>query len=359
MKIYLSENIKRLRRERDVTQETLAQFLGVSFQSVSKWERGESYPDMTMLPEIAGFFGVSTDELLGVNRAAAEEELTALLEEHDNLIDDELIRQSINSLTEKYPGDFRVQLRLMGYLVFYNNTDSRSKILSIYEKIQKYCTDDSVRICAKRYYISYLQILSSRKNSGVTFKDYEKIIKEMPRMRDGQEVYALSYLAHKRPEAYEVMMEALEEQIFLLYEAMSDFYFCCDRFPREYQLDIVEKTTAFFEYIYDDGNYGRMWRVVINCCYGILGWFYHDKGDYEKALGSFRKSAELAVKFDSLDRVTTLHSTLFEGKTFDKNSLGIGFSAKKWMKEQLSVGFPLSDEFKSSAEFKEIVKLLD
>ncbi len=137
MKIYLSENIKRLRRKRDITQETLAQFLGVSFQSVSKWERGESYPDMTMLPEIAGFFGVSTDELLGVNRAAAEEELTVLLQEHDNLIDDELIRQSVNSLMKKYPGDFRVQLRLMGYLVFYNNTDSRSKILSIYEKIQK------------------------------------------------------------------------------------------------------------------------------------------------------------------------------------------------------------------------------
>ena len=64
MTIYLGENIKKLRREKGITQETLAEFLGVTFQSVSNWERGESYPDITMLPEIAGFFKVSVDELL-------------------------------------------------------------------------------------------------------------------------------------------------------------------------------------------------------------------------------------------------------------------------------------------------------
>lgn len=68
MNIYLGENIKRLRREKELTQETLADFLGVTFQSVSKWERGESYPDITMLPEIADFFKVSVDELFGANR---------------------------------------------------------------------------------------------------------------------------------------------------------------------------------------------------------------------------------------------------------------------------------------------------
>ena len=84
MTIYLSENLKRLRREKGFTQETLADFLGVTFQSVSKWERGESYPDITMLPEIAGFFKVSVDDLLGINKAEEEEEIKRLLVEHDN-----------------------------------------------------------------------------------------------------------------------------------------------------------------------------------------------------------------------------------------------------------------------------------
>ena len=96
----------------------------------------------------------------------------------------------------------------------------------------------------------------------------------------------------------------------------------------------------------------------MSCCYGMLGWFYFEKGDEEKALHNLRKSAELAVQFDNLDRITILHSTLFEGKTFDKHELGSTFIAKSWMKENIQ-NYPLSDDFKNTAEFKEIIALLD
>ena len=98
MTVYLGENIKKLRREKELTQETLAEFLGVTFQSVSNWERGESYPDITMLPEIAGFFKVSVDELLGVNKAKNEAEIIKELESYDNLTDKELKLKIINNL---------------------------------------------------------------------------------------------------------------------------------------------------------------------------------------------------------------------------------------------------------------------
>jgi len=48
----LAKNLRKLRRDKDLTQEDVATTLGVSFQSVSKWERGESYPDITLLPAI-------------------------------------------------------------------------------------------------------------------------------------------------------------------------------------------------------------------------------------------------------------------------------------------------------------------
>lgn len=55
-----------LRRERGVTQSELADYLGVSFQSVSKWENGITMPDITLLPKLAEFFKVSVDEILGL-----------------------------------------------------------------------------------------------------------------------------------------------------------------------------------------------------------------------------------------------------------------------------------------------------
>ena len=75
MNIYFGENLKALRQKRNLTQEKLAEFLNVSFQTISKWERGDTYPDISMLPEIALFFKVSVDDLLGVNKAENEEKL--------------------------------------------------------------------------------------------------------------------------------------------------------------------------------------------------------------------------------------------------------------------------------------------
>jgi len=75
MKLYLSENIKKLRQSKGLTQEELADQLGVSFQSVSRWENALSYPDIELIPEIAGYFEVSTDALMGVEKATVEQNL--------------------------------------------------------------------------------------------------------------------------------------------------------------------------------------------------------------------------------------------------------------------------------------------
>ncbi|MDR0916924.1 MAG: helix-turn-helix domain-containing protein [Oscillospiraceae bacterium] len=63
--ISIHAQLARLRRERGLTQEEIARTFGVTNQSVSKWESGACCPDIALLPDIADFFGVSVDELLG------------------------------------------------------------------------------------------------------------------------------------------------------------------------------------------------------------------------------------------------------------------------------------------------------
>ena len=61
----IGKKIQKLRKERGLTQEALAEKIGVSAQAVSKWENGYSCPDISVLPTLASILGVSTDELLG------------------------------------------------------------------------------------------------------------------------------------------------------------------------------------------------------------------------------------------------------------------------------------------------------
>jgi transcriptional regulator with XRE-family HTH domain len=63
----LSENIYNLRKKIGLTQESLAEKLNISFQAISKWENGQTAPDIMMLPLLSQIFGVSIDMLFGIN----------------------------------------------------------------------------------------------------------------------------------------------------------------------------------------------------------------------------------------------------------------------------------------------------
>ncbi len=73
--LYLAENLRALRLEKGMTQEELAEMLHVTSQSVSKWERGETYPDITLLPALANVFETGIDSLMGMDKIRAEKTL--------------------------------------------------------------------------------------------------------------------------------------------------------------------------------------------------------------------------------------------------------------------------------------------
>ena len=102
----IGERIKTLRRERGMTQERLAARLGVSGQAVSKWENRLTAPDISLLPVIAGVFGVSLDCLFGCDRRETEEAVEDLCRrswacrEEDPAESRALLREGL----ERFPG---------------------------------------------------------------------------------------------------------------------------------------------------------------------------------------------------------------------------------------------------------------
>lgn len=75
MKLTIGEKIALLRREKNITQTELAEYLFLAPQTVSRWEVGGGAPDITLLPKIAAFFGVSIDDLFGLTSLERTENL--------------------------------------------------------------------------------------------------------------------------------------------------------------------------------------------------------------------------------------------------------------------------------------------
>ena len=79
--VHLAENLIELRKNKKVTQAQLAEFCGVTKASVSKWETGQTLPDVLLLPKLASFFGVSIDKLMGYEMNLTMEQIHRVYEE--------------------------------------------------------------------------------------------------------------------------------------------------------------------------------------------------------------------------------------------------------------------------------------
>ncbi len=95
----IGKKIKQLRLNKGVTQETLANTLGVTYQAVSRWENETTMPDISLLPQISVFFGVSIDELFEFTKESQYERIENMLNEKASLSDIEF--ENAKSFLEK------------------------------------------------------------------------------------------------------------------------------------------------------------------------------------------------------------------------------------------------------------------
>lgn len=139
MKLSLPANISRLRKEHSMTQEQLAEALGVTFASVSKWERGVATPELNLIAEIADLFEVSIDALIGYEfRNNGRENVIARLKQYVHDRNNEDAFSDIEKALRRYPNCFDVvyySARI--YCVrglTHKNTAYLKKALSLYNR---------------------------------------------------------------------------------------------------------------------------------------------------------------------------------------------------------------------------------
>ena len=105
----LGNQIKALRQRKGVTQEALADHLGVTAQAVSKWERGSASPDIALLPALSAYFGVTIDELFALSEDTRMERIQNMLWDvrFVNPADAENAREFLLDKARREPGNGR------------------------------------------------------------------------------------------------------------------------------------------------------------------------------------------------------------------------------------------------------------
>ena len=175
MNILLGENLKKLRREREITQEELANVLGTSPQSVSNWERGDCYPDMELVPRIARYFAVTLDDLFGMSDVNDAERIAALEEQSHNIFmtgspeEIKRITELWRELARDLPNNFSVQLGYARQLIVQSDTAddivaNGCECARVCEYVLDECTDSLLRMQADSILVrAYSQAKQSQK----------------------------------------------------------------------------------------------------------------------------------------------------------------------------------------------------
>lgn len=203
-------NIRRLREARGVTQEVMAQALGVTFQAVSKWERGVTLPDTAMLPGIARYLGVTIDALFQEERQAysnVADRLMAVYEaSHDQ---NDFIRAAAEYQRLMDSGNFtREDARSCGVLYEFHMYYCRDKALELYGRVLSSDVRDETYY---RTLTQRIQLLTNIGRAGECLEAERRRVRDEPDVPENyRSLIGACYLTGEYQEGLRVYNEALE-----------------------------------------------------------------------------------------------------------------------------------------------------
>lgn len=246
MEIRIGNKVRELRKKRGLTQEQLAENIGVSFQAVSKWENDIALPDITLVPVIAQYFGVSTDEILCYDSTEKDNEIERLVNESYKFreTEPEKGRRILEEGLRKYP-DNDILLNNMLYVINYSDKP-----------------DETIALASR--------MIDKTQNSEVKY--------------DALRFIAYAYNAKGDTES---AVKALEQIPEIYFTKLSEMAFVLDG-KAKYEAAEKQKWISFETLIQ------MMWKIAE---------FYLDEGEKEKAVEETERALKLLAAMDGEEKI--------------------------------------------------------
>lgn len=360
MKLHIGEMMKRLRKERDITQEEFADILGVSCQSISRWENGACYPDIELIPDIAAFFGISVDKLMAIDESAEKAAVAGILQEFQQAISqgmvDECIAIARAGLAE-YPNNYALMNKLM-YALFVAGSDDAdipnwkenmekydAEITALGERIIRHCPDMEIRLEATER-LAFNHCEMGRKEQG------RAIYETLPSMEYCRECAIWWALSEEEKLSY------TRKYIAKAYSHLSNgIYRLVSLLPDAEAVVALEKEFALDKLVTDTDAHNDTWADTKEHC--RLAKYLVKLNRIEEAMEQLHVSVHSAAEFDNRPEEMETNSLLLGRKVHLRMEHDTADSRP--LREILRDSWLTAQEFdsiRSTPEFQEILNRL-
>ncbi|MBE5841207.1 MAG: helix-turn-helix transcriptional regulator [Butyrivibrio sp.] len=332
MQLKLAENIKRYRKEMGLTQDGLAEALGVTIGAVSKWENGNNVPDITTLMELANLYNISMDELLSYDKSSKN--IDKMVETIENLCDEHKFDEAVleaNSALTRYPHTFKVLLACAKLYYYKSYADMNAKDCDTAIDLMNRCleyfsqnTDPEVKEFTIRLYIAELYMK----------KDPDKALAELKNINyNGCNDAIIGQLLldmNNREECLEYSSMALLRNFGVQYQLMTNMSLAVASSGKAKDLrmavDLLDASIVILDTyaVPDSIGYTHKLKTISLI---IKAWWFACLKEYDAMEECVRDSYNLAVTYDktphkSSELSTSIRFYLCKHKTSVYDSLG-------------------------------------
>lgn len=311
--------IKKLRRERDITQEQLAEYLNISSQAVSQWECGRNAPDISQLPLLANIFEVSADVLLGIDADSKQHKIDVIFENAKKVsytgAKDKAIDILLSGLKE-YPDSYKLMVLYSSeiYIRYAVNSGESEAIRKEKGLEVAAYLDKIIAGCTENYIRGEAVALACRLFPRIgRYDDAINLAKSMPEYT-GRELLECIYMGTKKYEQLrDIIFGNFVHSIGETYELVKSKYDDGHSvYTRDEQLEIHLKTIQMFKLFFEKDDYFYHAQYA-EAAHTHAADIYAEYNDRENTMYHLEQAVKFAVIFDTYDAKAIHTSLLVKG----------------------------------------------
>lgn len=302
----IGSNIKKLRRERDMTQESLAELLGLTPSAVSQWETDRVLPDVMQIPQLANIFRVSADVILGIDVNTKDARIDEICKKANDLGCRGYKKEAVELCREglrEFPDAYDLMEELANQLFYVNYpdhaVDAYPEQISLYEKILSGSKDDMQKNVA----VGELCCLYMRTGRE---EEAKKLAESIP------------YYIYTREQCMRSTLrgvdwvEASKSSIYVKFDGMifdirnmingakNVYADGKPYFSDEETLELYRKIILFMETFYENRDYGFNGALMAEIWYE-RACIHLKQGDTETAIGELEKCRDYILESDAYE----------------------------------------------------------